>query len=251
MSISFAEFILRYLDEWNLETGYLCDDLGISIHTLNNWVYRGQIPNSYNIESIELYFGQDFKDVVFDGKKFRRKFKVIRADGSSEIYPTLQQVVWNEGVAYTTIIKCLQEDIPVGRGDCTGYRFQRVYLEEDQEHEEGDVMHDRYMNEDANQNEYIESIKKRRRRAIDSDVERAVDKIYDDLQEMILEWKSDNAIRSYGSTPDDYSDHRIGTMRYAETLTDAITEELASRIIDDDELNEITYLEEVMPNDVK
>ena len=91
MSISFAKFILKYLDEWNIEVGYLCDDLGISIHTLNNWLYRGDIPNPYNTESIKLYFGQDFKDVVFDGRKFRRKFKVIRADGSSEIYPTLQQ----------------------------------------------------------------------------------------------------------------------------------------------------------------
>lgn len=131
MSISFAEFILKYLDEWNLEAGCLCDDLGISSHTLNNWLYRGDIPNPYNTESIELYFGQDFKDVVFDGKKFRRKFRVIRADGSSEIYPTLQQVVWDEGVAYTTIVKCLQEDVAIGRGKHKGYRFQRVYLEED------------------------------------------------------------------------------------------------------------------------
>ena len=86
--------------------------------------------------------------------------------------------------------------------------------------------------------------KKRRRRAIDSDVERMTDMIYDDLQEMILDWKSDHAIRSYGSTPDDYSDHRIGAMKYGETIIEAITEELLGRIIIDGELNETTYLEE-------
>ena len=131
MSISFAEFILRYLDDWNIEAGLLADDLTISSHTLNDWVYRGQIPNTYNIEVIKNYFQEDFKDVVFDGKKFRRKFKVIRADGSSKIYSTLQQIVWNEGIAYTTIVKCLQEDIVIGRGKHKGYRFERVYLEED------------------------------------------------------------------------------------------------------------------------
>ena len=88
------------------------------------------------------------------------------------------------------------------------------------------------------------SVKKRRRRAIDSDVERAVDKIYDDIQEMILDWKADHAIRSYGSTPDDYSDHRIGAMKYGESIADAITEELLGRFIVDGELNETTYLEE-------
>ena len=86
--------------------------------------------------------------------------------------------------------------------------------------------------------------KKRRRRAIDSDVERAVDKIYDDIQDMILDWKTDHAIRSYGSTPDDYSDHRIGAMKYGESIADAITEELLGRFIVDGELNETTYLEE-------
>ena len=85
--------------------------------------------------------------------------------------------------------------------------------------------------------------KKRRRREIDSDVERAVDKIYDDVQEMILDWKDDHAIKSYGSTPDDYSNHRIGAMKYGESIIEAITEELLGRIIIDGELNETTYLE--------
>ena len=106
-------------------------------------------------------------------------------------------------------------------------------------------MHDRYMNDSENTlNDYKKPIKKRRRRAIDSEVERIVDMIYSDVYEMILEWKSDNAIKSHGSTPDDYSDHRIGAMKYGESIVDAITEELASRIIDDDELNGIIYLEE-------
>ena len=107
-------------------------------------------------------------------------------------------------------------------------------------------MHDRYMdnNEDNNLSDYTKPIKKRRRRAIDSDVERTVDKIYDDIQGMILEWKSDNAIKSYGSTPDDYSDHRIGAMKYGENIVDAITEELLGRFIVDGELNETTYMED-------
>ena len=86
--------------------------------------------------------------------------------------------------------------------------------------------------------------KKHRRRAIDSDVERAVDMIYSDVCEMILDWKSDHAVKRYGATQVDNSYHTVGTMKYAEVITDAIAEELASRIIDDDELNEITYLEE-------
>ena len=98
-------------------------------------------------------------------------------------------------------------------------------------------------------NENIEGMvldmdKKRRRRAMDSEVEHMVDKIYSDVCDMILDWKADHAIRSYGSTPDDYSDHRIGAMKYGESIADAITEELLGRIIIDGELNETTYLEE-------
>lgn len=244
MQVSFAEFILRYLDNWNIEAGCLADDLAISTHTLNDWTYKGQIPNLYNIEVIKNYFQEDFEDVVFDGKKFRRKFKIIRADGTSEIYPTLQQVVWDEGTAYTTIIKCLQEDIEVGRGDCKGYRFEKVYLEVEREDVGSDNVHDRYMNDNEDNNGYTKPIKKRRRRAIDSDVERAVDKMYDDLQEMILEWKTDHAVKQHGATPDDYSDHRAGTMKYGESIIEAITEELLGRIIVDGELNKTTYLEE-------
>ena len=131
MNISFGEFILRYLDDWNISIGPLCDDLGISSHALNDWVHRGQIPSLDSIEIIKNYFQEDFKDVVFDGKGFRRKFKVIRPDGSSEIYPTMQQIVWDEEVSYTTIVRCLQEDVAIGRGKHKGYRFQRIYMEED------------------------------------------------------------------------------------------------------------------------
>lgn len=86
--------------------------------------------------------------------------------------------------------------------------------------------------------------KKRRRRATDSEVERIVDSIYDDLQEIVLDWKSDHGVKRHGSTPDDYSDHRIGAMKYGESIIEAITEELLGRIIVDGELNETTYQEE-------
>ena len=86
--------------------------------------------------------------------------------------------------------------------------------------------------------------KKRRRRAIDSDVERAVDKIYSDVCEMILDWKADNAVKRHGATQVDNSYHTVGTMKYGESIIEAITEELLGRIIIDGELNETTYLEE-------
>lgn len=129
--ISFAEFVLRYLDEWNVQAGYLAEDLNVNLHTLNDWLHRGQIPNLDNIEVIENYFEEDIKDVVFDGKKFQRRYKVIRPDGSSQIYPTLHRITCDEGVAFSTIIKCLMEDIAVKQGKCKGYRFQRVYLEDE------------------------------------------------------------------------------------------------------------------------
>ena len=87
-------------------------------------------------------------------------------------------------------------------------------------------------------------MKKRRRRAIDSEVERMTDMIYDDLQEMILEWKTDHAIKRHGATQVDYSYHRAGTMKYGESIVEAITEELLGRIIIDGELNETTFMEE-------
>ena len=98
-------------------------------------------------------------------------------------------------------------------------------------------------------NENIEEMvlgmgKKRRRRATDSEVERIVDMIYSDVCEMILDWKDDHAVKQYGATPDDYSNHRIGAMKYGESIADAITEELLGRIIIDGELNETTYLKE-------
>ena len=86
--------------------------------------------------------------------------------------------------------------------------------------------------------------KKRRRRATDSEVERIVDMIYSDVCEMILDWKTYHAIKRHGATPVDYSYHRAGTMKYGESIVEAITEELLGRIIIDGELNETTYLEE-------
>ena len=88
------------------------------------------------------------------------------------------------------------------------------------------------------------SVKKRRRRVTDSEVERIVDMIYSDVCEMILDWKADHAVKRYGATRVDYSYHRAGTMKYGESIIEAITEELLGRIIIDGELNETTYLEE-------
>lgn len=107
-------------------------------------------------------------------------------------------------------------------------------------------MHDRYIDnsEDNILSEYHRPTRKRERRVMDSDVERIVDMIYSDVYEMIIEWKADNAVKRHGATQVDHDYHRIGTMKYAEVITDAIAEELASRIIDDDELNGIVYLEE-------
>ena len=99
------------------------------------------------------------------------------------------------------------------------------------------------MNEDIKEM-ILDMDKKRRRRAMDSDVERIVDKIYDDVQEIVLDWKDDHAIKRHGSTEVDYSYHRVGTMKYGESIIEAITEELLGRIIIDGELNETTYLEE-------
>ena len=107
-------------------------------------------------------------------------------------------------------------------------------------------MHDRYIdgNEDSILNQYTKSARRRERRVMDSEVERVVDKIYDDVYEKILEWKEDNAVNRYSATLVDYRYHATGTMKYAEAFTDAIAEELANRIIDDGELNETTYWEE-------
>lgn len=129
--ISFAEFVLRYLDSWNVQAGYLAEDLNVNLHTLNDWLHRGQIPNLENIEVIENYFEEDIKGVVFDGKKFQRRYKVIRPDGTSQIYPTLQSIVCDEGVAYVTMIRCLMEDDVVKSGKSKGYRFERAYLEDE------------------------------------------------------------------------------------------------------------------------
>ncbi len=79
---------------------------------------------------------------------------------------------------------------------------------------------------------------------MDSDVERIVDKIYDDVYENIIEWKMNNAVRRHDATMVDYRYHTVSTMEYSEALTDAIAEELAGRIVNENELHEVTYLEE-------
>lgn len=129
MQVSFSEFILRYLDDWNLEAGYLAEDLYVGRHSLDAWMYRGRIPNSDNIKIIEDYFGKDFKNVVFDGKEFRRKFKIIRRDGSSQVYDTMGELSKVEGVDMNTIKRCWRNDNKVQKGRSKGCRFEWVYEE--------------------------------------------------------------------------------------------------------------------------
>ena len=129
MQVSFSEFVLRYLDDWNLEARYLADDLDVGHHALNAWMYRGRIPNSKNIQVIEDYFGEDFKNVVFDGKEFRRKFKIIRTDGSSQVYDTTDELSEVEGIAKSTITRCCRDGDAVRTGKNKGCRFQWLYVE--------------------------------------------------------------------------------------------------------------------------
>lgn len=81
------------------------------------------------------------------------------------------------------------------------------------------------------------------RNPMDSEVERIVDEIYEDVSKLILEWKINHAVNRNGASLTDYRNHRLGTMKFSEELIDAITDELLSRIIDDGELNETAYLE--------
>lgn len=129
MKISFAEFVLRHLDDWNFQAGYLAEDLGVDHRSLNAWVYRGRIPNSENIKIIEDYFGEDFKSVVFDGKEFRRKFKITRTDGSSQVYDTTDELSEVEDVAKSTITRCCRDGNAVKKGKNRGCRFQWLYME--------------------------------------------------------------------------------------------------------------------------
>ena len=105
MKMSFSEFVLRYLDTWNFEAGYLAEDLYICHHSLNAWMYQGRIPSDESIRVIREYFGVDFEGVVFDGKAFKRKYKIIRADGSSKVYDTVDELHLAEDVSKNTINK--------------------------------------------------------------------------------------------------------------------------------------------------
>ena len=127
--MSFSEFILRYLDNWNFEVRYLAEDLYVTHNSLNAWVYRGQIPNKENIKTIENYFGEGFKNVAFDGKAFRRKFKIIRPDGSSKVYDTNTELSETEWVAKSTITRCCRDGNAVKKGKRKGCRFEWVYEE--------------------------------------------------------------------------------------------------------------------------
>lgn len=127
--MSFSEFVLRYLDQWNLEARYLAEDLYVTHNSLNAWMYRGRIPNSESIKVIKNYFGEDFEGVVFDGKVFRRKFKIIRPDGSSQVYDTNTELSETEDIAKTTITRCCRDGEAVKKGKRRGCRFEWVYEE--------------------------------------------------------------------------------------------------------------------------
>lgn len=127
MAMSFSEFVLRYLDNWNLEARYLAEDLYVTHTSLNAWMYRGVVPNGESIKTIKNYFGEEFAGVVFDGKQFRRKFKVIRPDGSSKVYDTNTELSETELVAKSTITRCCRDGNAVKKGKRKGCRFEWVY----------------------------------------------------------------------------------------------------------------------------
>lgn len=129
MQVSFAEFVLRYLDDWNFEAGYLAEDLYICHHSLNAWMYQGRIPSNDSIKVIEDYFGEDFEGVVFDGKAFKRKYKITRSDGSSKVYDTMDELSEVEDVSKNSITKYSRNGGAVIKGKNKGCRFERVYME--------------------------------------------------------------------------------------------------------------------------
>ena len=129
MKMSFSEFVLRYLDQWNLEVRFLAEDLYITHSSLNAWIYRGRIPGDESIRVIREYFGADFEGVVFDGKAFRRKFKITRADGSSKVYDTMDELSLVEDVAKNTIKKYCENGGIVKQGGRKGCRFELIYAE--------------------------------------------------------------------------------------------------------------------------
>ena len=129
MTMSFSEFILRYLDNWNFEAGYLAEDLYICHHSLNAWMYQGRIPSDESIRVIREYFGADFEGVVFDGKAFKRKYKIIRPDGSSKVYDTKSELSVAEDVSINAITKYCIEGGAIIKGRNKGCQFERVYVE--------------------------------------------------------------------------------------------------------------------------
>ena len=129
MTMSFSEFVLRYLDNWNFEAGYLAEDLYICHHSLNAWMYQGRIPSDESIRVIREYFGADFEGVVFDGKAFKRKYKIIRPDGSSKVYDTKAGLSVAEDVSINAITKYCIEGGAIIKGRNKGVQFERVYEE--------------------------------------------------------------------------------------------------------------------------
>ena len=127
--VSFSEFVLRYLDSWNFEAGYLAEDLYICHHSLNAWMYQGRIPSDESIRVIREYFGEDFEGVVFDGKAFKRKYKIIRPDGNSKVYDTKAELSDVEDVSMNSITKYCRIGGAIIKGRNKGCQFQYVYEE--------------------------------------------------------------------------------------------------------------------------
>ena len=127
--MSFSEFVLRFLDEWNLEAGYLAEDLYITHNSMNAWMYRGRIPSDDSIKVIKNYFGEDFEGVVFDGKAFKRKYKIIRPDGSSKVYDTNTELSETEWIAKSTITRYCRSSGVIKKAKHKGCRIEWVYEE--------------------------------------------------------------------------------------------------------------------------
>ena len=127
--MSFSEFVLRFLDEWNLEAGYLAEDLYITHNSMNAWMYRGRIPSDDSIKVIKNYFGEDFEGVVFDGKAFKRKYKIIRPDGSSKVYDTNTELSETEWIAKSTITRYCRSGGVIKKAKHKGCRIEWVYEE--------------------------------------------------------------------------------------------------------------------------
>ena len=92
-------------------------------------MYQGRIPSDESIRVIREYFGEDFEGVVFDGKAFKRKYKIIRPDGNSKVYDTKAELSDVEDVSMNSITKYCRIGGAIIKGRNKGCQFQYVYEE--------------------------------------------------------------------------------------------------------------------------